>query len=151
MPLCCGIDPGFENYGVAIMDLDTREVVFCTTLQMRPVDDSDTDTADRLLNFARSLRPQPTMMVIENQGQSMILRAIEMATIVAFRSLGIPCKVVYAQTIKAHFPDLGFRGNRQNKRDAEALVRKLNYPAQTSHEADAILMCLYVADSLNEI
>ena len=151
MALCCGIDPGFENYGVAILDLSTRELVLCETRKMRPVDDTDTATADRILEFARSLRPRPTMVVIENQGQSMVLRAIEMATIVAFRSLDIPCKVIYAQTIKQHFPDLGFRGNRQNKRDAESLVRKLNYPAQTSHEADAILMCLYVADSLNEI
>lgn len=150
MSTVLAIDPGFLNFGWALVDTRTSELLQSGVEVMRDATDDDVTTADKIVRFVLEFEPAPTMVVIENQGQSMILRAIELGTIVAFRYAGVPCKVIYAQTIKSHF-NLGCHGNAENKKRAVKKIAELGYGKVVSHVADSILMALYVVDAMNEI
>lgn len=147
MSLLLSIDPGLVNFGWTVMDRETRLLVDSGIVRVRNWDDDDVISAQKILALAQTLTDAYPLrlLLIECQGMSQILKGIQQATITAFLALGVPAKIVYPQTIKAHFRSrgLGFRGNRQNKRDAEALVVRLGYDACVSHVADCILMAIY--------
>lgn len=143
------VDPGFYNYAVAVLDMNTRSLLFSVVACVRKDQDGDVATAE---NICALLRPicdawQPSQAVIEHQGMSQVLRGVENATIGCLVALGIPTAVVFPQTIKSHFGTaLGFHGHKQNKKDAELLVQQLQYGFHVNHVADCILMCLVWLD-----
>lgn len=124
--------------------MNTRSLLFSAVSAVRFDQDGDVTTAERISALLRSVCHawQPSQAVIEHQGMSQVLRGVENATIGCLVTMGIPTAVIFAQTVKAHFAALGFRGHRQNKKDAEALVQALNYGYQVNHVADCILMAL---------
>lgn len=139
------IDPGFTNYALAIVDVNTRSLLFsCVHVVRIEGRDGDVRTAENIVALLRAVCRawSPVHAVIEHQGMSQVLRGIEMASIGCLVTMGIPTTVMFAQTIKAHFAQLGFNGHKQNKKDAEALVREFNYGWQVNHVADCILMAI---------
>jgi len=146
------VDPGIINYGWAVVDFETAELVACGVENVRR-QESDVSTVETIIALLKEIveKHKPSAFLIENQGQSMLLRGIEMASIAAAQLLGLKTKVVHASTIKSHFKSrgLGFRGNKQNKLDAEELVEGLGYGTLVSHVADCILMCLYMRECVD--
>jgi Holliday junction resolvasome RuvABC endonuclease subunit len=151
MPLIVSIDPGLVNFGWAVVDSNTLELVECGVNRVRRASDGDAQTAVKIVELSQELvqKHSPAAMLIENQGQSLVLKGIQQCAVTAFLMLGVPVHVLYAQTIKAHFRGrgLGFRGNKQNKIDAAELVVRLGYPEVVHHVADCLLMVVYAVES----
>lgn len=146
------VDPGIINYGWAVVDYNTAELVDYGVVNVRKAGDDDS-TVEEIATLLKDVvaRHKPFMFLIENQGQSMLLRGIELASIAVMKMLGVKTKVVHAITVKTHFQTrgLGCRGNKQNKLDAEALVLGLGYGNLASHVADCILMCIYMRECVD--
>lgn len=141
------IDPGIYNYGWAVLDLDTEELVAHGVHCMKRRGDGDAAIVANIVSAVCTMVQTyaPVAAVVENQGQSMILKGIQQATVAAFCAYGVVSYVIFPQTVKSHFKEigLGFHGHAQNKLDAEAAMLILGYPKCVHHVADCILMATY--------
>lgn len=150
--MLCAIDPGERNCAYAIVNPATRELVDCGVrrIYQRHID-TDAAICEVVVGMMVelcSIHDIDTLLV-EYQGMSRGLSVVESA----FLSSAFACGIRVAETIhpisvKKHFSYLGCRGNRQNKIDAENLVRELGYGNHVSHIADCILFSLYWLDNM---
>lgn len=148
--MICAIDPGHQNCAYAIVDPNTREVVACGVHRVStPHVTPDHEVAQNCTQLMIELCAQHNIeqLYVEYQGMGRAMTVVETAFLAAGMCCGVDIvRVIYPLHIKKAYAALGCRGNRQNKKDAEALVVEMGYANYVSHVADCVLMANYALD-----
>ena len=148
--MICAIDPGHTNCAYVIMHPETREVVESGIRTVsRPHYSNDAEVAQNCVQLMIELCAKHNIerLCVEFQGLGRAMTVVESSFLAAAMCCGISrVETVNPLTLKAYYKGLGCRGNRQNKKDAEALIVEMGYPNFNNHVADCILIALYALD-----
>lgn len=146
-----GVDPGYRNLGVAVVERTSRALLDEATIDFARQEDDDATVCTKLVaifaGFIFSWSPE--FVVVELQCMNYRLKCIQAAIITACACFGVPSFAVSAGTIREHYSRFGtgFHGHAQNKLDSVAVAKDLLGVTLTDHAAEGYLMARWYCES----